>query len=145
MISLQDKDIDLWELYTRTQFEHDIHDYQLQIEGVLMETLQAFDAGDVDKARIIALPQVNGGLTMLSGLATKARPEPWQREEQAALAKNVLNYMYAHRDEIDLRWGLHVAGLKPMLTDPEDLGRLAELEDRFAEAEKKMRQSNGEK
>jgi hypothetical chaperone protein len=50
VINLQDKDIDLWELYTRVQFEHDIHNEQIQIEQVLMETLQAsgLEAGQID-------------------------------------------------------------------------------------------------
>jgi hypothetical chaperone protein len=39
LISLQAKDIDLWELYTRTQFEHDIREYARRIEQVVMDTL----------------------------------------------------------------------------------------------------------
>ncbi len=41
VISLDDKDIVLWELYTRTQFETDIFDYVGQVEKVLLETLSA--------------------------------------------------------------------------------------------------------
>lgn len=50
VISLVDKDIDLWELYTRAQFEKDILDYQVQIEAVLMDTLRAsgLEAGQID-------------------------------------------------------------------------------------------------
>jgi hypothetical protein len=110
--------------------------------SVSLETLQAFDAGDVDKARIVALSQVNGGLMMLHDIAAKVHPEPWQKEEQLALAKGVLDYMFVHRAEIDLRWGVNVSGLKAMLTDPEDLRRLAELEVCLARAEEKIRESN---
>ncbi len=39
IISLKDKDIDIWELYTRWQFEKDIIDYQTQIEKVVIETV----------------------------------------------------------------------------------------------------------
>lgn len=43
VISLQEKNIDLWELYTRSQFEKDIREYQEQIEEVLLNTI--IDAG----------------------------------------------------------------------------------------------------
>jgi hypothetical chaperone protein len=50
LISLKDKDIDLWELYTRVQFEADIQAEQAQIEQVLMDTLHAsgLEAGQID-------------------------------------------------------------------------------------------------
>jgi hypothetical chaperone protein len=41
LIELQGKDFDLWELYTRAQFEADIQAYARQIEQVLLETVQA--------------------------------------------------------------------------------------------------------
>jgi molecular chaperone DnaK (HSP70) len=44
---MQEKNLELWELYTRTQFEKDIRDYQAQIEEVLMETIAA--AGSAGK------------------------------------------------------------------------------------------------
>ncbi|MGE5222972.1 MAG: Hsp70 family protein [Omnitrophica WOR_2 bacterium] len=39
LLSLNDKEIDIWELYTRTQFEKDIQEFQEQIEKVLFETI----------------------------------------------------------------------------------------------------------
>jgi hypothetical chaperone protein len=39
VIELLGKDVSLWELYTRFQFEKDIREYQLQIEKVLLDTL----------------------------------------------------------------------------------------------------------
>src|SRR5512147_2301956 len=39
IISLEDKDIALWELYTRYQFETDIHHYLAEVKKVLLETL----------------------------------------------------------------------------------------------------------
>ena len=39
-ISLKGKDLDIWELYTRHQFEKDILEYKDQIEKVLIDTLQ---------------------------------------------------------------------------------------------------------
>ena len=39
VITLEDKDIALWELYTRHQFETDIYHYLVDVEKVLMETI----------------------------------------------------------------------------------------------------------
>jgi molecular chaperone DnaK (HSP70) len=39
IITLEDKDIALWELYTRHQFETDIYHYLVDVEKVLMETI----------------------------------------------------------------------------------------------------------
>ncbi len=41
VINLVEKDMDIWELYTRSQFELDIHTYQEQIEAVLLDTVAA--------------------------------------------------------------------------------------------------------
>jgi hypothetical chaperone protein len=50
VIELQEKDLDLWELYTRAQFEKDIRPHQQQIEQVLLETLAAsgLEPGQID-------------------------------------------------------------------------------------------------
>jgi hypothetical chaperone protein len=50
VIQLQGDDIDIWELYTRTQFEQDIAEYQEQIEKVLMDTVlsSGLKTGDID-------------------------------------------------------------------------------------------------
>jgi hypothetical chaperone protein len=50
VIALQDENIDLWELYTRSQFEADILEFQKRIEQVLLETLAAsgLEAGQVE-------------------------------------------------------------------------------------------------
>jgi hypothetical chaperone protein len=39
IISLEDKDIALWELYTRSQFETDIEHYLVDVEKVLLDTI----------------------------------------------------------------------------------------------------------
>jgi hypothetical chaperone protein len=41
VIELQNQDIDLWELYTRAQFEADINEQRVEIEKVLLETVAA--------------------------------------------------------------------------------------------------------
>ncbi len=48
--SIKEKNLDIWELYTRSQFEHDIQEYREQIEQVLMDTLAAsgMEPGQID-------------------------------------------------------------------------------------------------
>jgi hypothetical chaperone protein len=50
LVHLVEKDIDIWELYTRAQFEEDIRIYQNQIEAVLLETVAAsgLDTNQID-------------------------------------------------------------------------------------------------
>lgn len=50
VIDLQEQGLNLWEMYTRAQFENDIRDYREQIERVLMQTLDAsgLEAGQID-------------------------------------------------------------------------------------------------
>lgn len=40
VVNLQETNIDIWELYTRAQFEKDIHHYQVRIEEVLRQTIE---------------------------------------------------------------------------------------------------------
>jgi hypothetical chaperone protein len=48
--ALKEKDLDIWELYTRSQFEKDIHEHSEQIEQVLMGTIAAsgLEVGQID-------------------------------------------------------------------------------------------------
>lgn len=50
MISLEDKDISLWELYTRSQFESDIQHYLVDVEKVLLDTIakSGLDVKEID-------------------------------------------------------------------------------------------------
>jgi len=50
IISLEDKDIALWELYTRHQFETDIAHYLVEVEKVLLDTIAAsgLEPGEID-------------------------------------------------------------------------------------------------
>ncbi len=47
---MKEKDLDIWELYTRCQFEKDIEEYRDQIEQVLMDTTRAsgLEPGEID-------------------------------------------------------------------------------------------------
>jgi hypothetical chaperone protein len=50
IISLEDKDIALWELYTRHQFETDIDHYLVDVENVLLDTIarSGLEPGQID-------------------------------------------------------------------------------------------------
>ena len=50
IITLEDKDIALWELYTRHQFETDIYHYLIDVEKVLLETIakSGLEPGEID-------------------------------------------------------------------------------------------------
>ena len=50
VISLEDKDISLWELYTRSQFESDIQHYLVDVEKVLLDTIakSGLDVEEID-------------------------------------------------------------------------------------------------
>jgi hypothetical chaperone protein len=50
MITLEDRDIALWELYTRYQFEQDIYHYLIDVEKVLLDTIarSRLEPGQID-------------------------------------------------------------------------------------------------
>ena len=50
VIQLKDQDIDLWELYTRRQFENDIREYEQGVENLLLDTVAAsgLEPGQID-------------------------------------------------------------------------------------------------
>jgi hypothetical chaperone protein len=56
-ISLENEGIDLWELYTRSQFEKDIREFARQIEDALLDTLSA---ANLDPAQIDAVVKTGG-------------------------------------------------------------------------------------
>ena len=47
---MKEKGLDIWELYTRSQFENDIREQRQQIERVLMDTVAAsgLEPGQID-------------------------------------------------------------------------------------------------
>jgi hypothetical chaperone protein len=95
IISLEDKDIALWELYTRHQFESDIHHYLVDVEKVLLDTIakSGLDVEEIDAvvktggssniplftgmlARIFGAEKVkesNAFSSVVAGLAIKAK------------------------------------------------------------------------
>jgi hypothetical chaperone protein len=50
VIEMDDKNINLWELYTRSQFEMDIQAYEEQVEKILLDTLanSGLEPGQID-------------------------------------------------------------------------------------------------
>jgi hypothetical chaperone protein len=95
VISLEDKDIALWDLYTRHQFESDIRHYLVDVEKILLDTIakSGLDPGSIDAvvktggssniplftkmlARIFGKEKVkesNSFSSVVAGLAIKAR------------------------------------------------------------------------
>jgi hypothetical chaperone protein len=67
LIELENKDIDLWELYTRAQFEHDIADHRSRIEQVLLETVAAsgFEPEQID---VVVKTGGSSGIPLFSGM-----------------------------------------------------------------------------
>jgi len=57
VVNLKETNIDIWELYTRYQFEKDIREYKEQIEKVLMETVTA---SGLDLSQIDAVVKTGG-------------------------------------------------------------------------------------
>jgi hypothetical chaperone protein len=95
IITLEDKDIALWDLYTRHQFETDIYHYLVEVEKVLLETISksGLDVEEIDAVvktggsssiplftgmleRIFGrekVKQSNSFTSVVAGLAIKAR------------------------------------------------------------------------
>ncbi len=95
IITLEDKDIALWELYTRHQFEVDIYHYLVDVEKVLLDTLakSGLEPGEIDAvvktggsssiplftemlARVFGkkkVKQSNSFTSVVAGLAIKAK------------------------------------------------------------------------
>jgi len=50
VVRMKEKDLDIWELYTRTQFEKDIQEHREQIQQILMDTVSAsgMEPGQID-------------------------------------------------------------------------------------------------
>ena len=99
IISLEDKNIALWELYTRHQFETDIYHYLLDVEKVLLDTIAkpGLDVEEIDAVvktggsssiplftemltRIFGADKVkesNAFTSVVAGLAIKAAMYQW--------------------------------------------------------------------
>jgi hypothetical protein len=105
---------------------------------MMMSTLQALDTGDIRKTRKIGMISLQSAVTFLPIFAAKAQPTPEQKQEERALAREILDYMVAHQEELLPSAQPAVRGLQRILTQPEEVRRLTELSNYLAEVKKKM-------
>lgn len=116
-------------------------DDELEETTLSMRVLTAMDLGDVTKARKVAEAGILLNSTTLPYYAAKSNLGPGQKQKLIVEAKQILDYMEKHKDELSdtrrsfVRGSIH--GLQRVLTEPEDVRRLQELSDYFAAAEKK--------
>jgi hypothetical protein len=116
------------------------YDTDLAQGRLMITTLRALDTGDITKTRLVPLNSLYTTLFFLPFHAAEIHPTAEQKQEELALAREVLDYMLLHRNELDpgslsLRMGM--AGLRSILTEPGDTPRLKELSDYLSGAEKK--------
>ena len=112
---------------------------------VMMLTLRTLDSGDIRKTRHVGITGVHVTLWNLTSVTTQAKPTPEQKQEEIALARDVLDYMLEHRDEFYPRLGsvrMGVRALQKILTQEDDVRRLTELVDYLAEVEKELKESS---
>jgi len=98
----------------------------------MMTTLQALDTGDTTKARKVAMTGLQMTLDELSDLDAHSYPTLEQKQDEVRLAREILDYMLAHRDDFDPRLPSVQAGMRGLqktLTEPDDVQRLTELSD----------------
>ena len=70
VISLEDKGIALWELYTRSQFESDIHHYVTDVEKVLLDTI-AKSGLDVEEIDAVVKTGGSSNIPLFTGMLAK--------------------------------------------------------------------------
>jgi hypothetical protein len=100
----------------------------------------------VTTRRIILVPVFTGlDLWSLQKIFEKANATPEQKKELISLARETLNYLLQHKEDLDPRYldlQAGVRGLKRILTDPDDVNKLQELSDYFAQVQKKVPESD---
>jgi len=67
VISLEDKDIALWELYTRSQFESDIQHYLVDVEKVLLDTI-AKSGLEIEKIDAVVKTGGSSNIPLFTGM-----------------------------------------------------------------------------
>ncbi len=70
VISLEDKDIALWELYTRSQFESDIQHYVVDVEKVLLDTL-AKSGLDIEEIDAVVKTGGSSNIPLFTGMLAR--------------------------------------------------------------------------
>ena len=115
-------------------FEADLSETTL-----FMKTLTNMDSGDIAKARRIAEIPVFVDISSLQYFATNGHATPEQKQEMVVLARQVLDYMFLHRSELEPKLPsvqMAMRGLQEIFTEPKDMRRLQELADYFADEKK---------
>jgi len=67
VIALQEQGIDLWELYTRSQFEQDIREQQIQIEQVLLDIVSASGL-ELDEIDVVVKTGGSSGIPVFTAM-----------------------------------------------------------------------------
>ncbi len=67
VITLEDKEISLWELYTRSQFESDIYHYLVDVEKVLLDTI-AKSGLDVEQIDAVVKTGGSSNIPLFTGM-----------------------------------------------------------------------------
>jgi hypothetical chaperone protein len=70
IISLEDNDIALWELYTRYQFEADIYHYLIEVEKVLLDTV-AKSGLELDEIDAVVKTGGSSSIPLFTGMLTR--------------------------------------------------------------------------
>ena len=70
IISLEDKDIALWELYTRSQFESDIQHYVADVEKVLLDTI-ARSGLDIEEIDAVVKTGGSSNIPLFTGMLAR--------------------------------------------------------------------------
>ncbi|PWB68998.1 MAG: hypothetical protein C3F07_20495, partial [Anaerolineales bacterium] len=70
VISLEDKDIALWELYTRSQFESDIQHYVADVEKVLLDTI-ARSGLDIEEIDAVVKTGGSSNIPLFTGMLAR--------------------------------------------------------------------------
>src|SRR5215510_16050192 len=70
VISLEDEDIALWELYTRHQFEADIHHYLIDVEKVLLDTI-AKSGLDIEEIDAVVKTGGSSNIPLFTGMLAR--------------------------------------------------------------------------
>jgi hypothetical protein len=118
------------------------YDLWLDDGTITMFLLHKLDAGDIAVTKRAMMTQVLVTLDGLPDFAAQTHPTAEQKQEEIKLARDVLDYMLKHREDLDPRVRLGVRAMQNMLTEPDDVRRLKELSDYLAGAEKSLSEAH---
>jgi hypothetical chaperone protein len=82
IISLEDKDIALWELYTRSQFESDIQYYLIDVEKVLLNTI-AKSGLDINQIDAVVKTGGSSNIPLFTGMLARIFSKEKVKESNA--------------------------------------------------------------